>query len=226
MKTKLFTIVALLGLTASMGWAQRVRVVHASPDAPAVDIYVDGQKAFQDLPFGSATDYAEVERDQHEFSVNIAGTDTMVLRTFAFIDGRDYTILAIGFAGGGTPALAVLPLADDYVPPAEGKAAVRVVHAAPSAPAVDVYWTSPFAALGEPVLSSVPFGVASGYLTVPASMQGPGKLYQARVTVAGTETVAIDSGRILLPSQAVRTYIALDDPGSEGFQIIELLDRN
>jgi hypothetical protein len=201
-------------------------VVHASPDAPAVDIYVDGQKAFQDLPFGEYTDYADVGRGQHELAVYVARTDTSVLRTSVFVDSStDYTVLATGFVGG-TPALDLLILTDrNNTQPPSMRAKIRVVHAAPSAPEVDVYFTTPFAALSQPALSMVPFGVASGFLTVPTGMTN--SQYQARVTVAGTDTVAIDSGRIILPSRSVRTYIALNPKEVGGaFQIIELLDRD
>lgn len=226
MKLKTIALVSGLLLTAGLSFGQRVRVVHASPDAPAVDIYVDGQKAFQDLPFGEYTDYAEVGRGQHELAVYVARTDTAVLRTSAFIDSStDYTVLATGFVGG-TPALDLLILADrnNTQPPAM-RAKVRVVHAAPSAPDVDVYFTTPFAVLAQPTLTGVPFGAASGFLTVPTGMTNA--QYQARVAVAGTQTVAIDSGRVVLPARSVRTYIALDpkEPGGS-FQIIELLDRD
>ena len=39
----------------------RIRVVHASPDAPAVDICANGAAAFSNVAFPSATDYATVE---------------------------------------------------------------------------------------------------------------------------------------------------------------------
>jgi transforming growth factor-beta-induced protein len=38
----------------------KVRAIHASFDAPAVDVLVNGQKAFQNVTFGTATDYATV----------------------------------------------------------------------------------------------------------------------------------------------------------------------
>ena len=46
----------LLGETSSA----RVRVIHASPDAPAVDVCVDGAVAFAGAAFPGATDYAEL----------------------------------------------------------------------------------------------------------------------------------------------------------------------
>jgi uncharacterized protein DUF4397 len=224
MKTKVLSLLAILSLTATMGFAQRIRVVHASPDAPAVDVYVDSAKAVEALPFGDYTDYIDVPLSQIEYSIFVSGTDTKVTSGTLFVD-TDLTIIASGFAGGGTPAFGLTVLRDSNRIPAVGKARVRVVHAAPSAPAVDVYFTSPYGALSIPVLTGVPFGVGSGYLTVNAGMKE--KQYQARVTVADTKTVAIDSGRLLVPSESVRTYVAIDPMEECGaFQIIELLDAN
>ncbi|MFP3491116.1 DUF4397 domain-containing protein, partial [Staphylococcus sp. SIMBA_130] len=48
-------------MEASEGKA-KVRVVHASPDAPNVDIAVkDGDVLFSDVAFKSTSDYAEVD---------------------------------------------------------------------------------------------------------------------------------------------------------------------
>lgn len=44
------------GLSFAQAPSARVRVIHASPDAPAVDIYVDGAVALDGIPFKSATD--------------------------------------------------------------------------------------------------------------------------------------------------------------------------
>ena len=38
----------------------RVRVVHASPDAPAVDVLVDGSEVLSDVPYGNASTYLTV----------------------------------------------------------------------------------------------------------------------------------------------------------------------
>jgi len=225
---KMFGMLAAVCLLATAGWAQRVRVVHASPDAPAVDIYVDGQMALSGIPFGEYTDYVDLPGGQRTFSVFVAGTNTRVADVTAFLTPNlDYTVLAMGFATGGkSPSFRLMLLTDFNSEPIEGFAKVRVIHAAPSAPAVDIYWTKPFLALrGQlPVLTNVPFGAASNYLTVPT---GKAAQYQARVAVAGTQTVAINSGRLILNSQEVRTIIAVDNEGGGApFRAIVLRDRN
>ncbi|MGD8735495.1 MAG: DUF4397 domain-containing protein, partial [Anaerolineae bacterium] len=61
---RLFIVSAVLVLSLVMATAamaqdmSRVRVVHASPDAPAVDVWVNGAVAFSNAPFEGITDYA------------------------------------------------------------------------------------------------------------------------------------------------------------------------
>lgn len=217
----------LLCLLALPAAAQRVRVVHASPDAPPVDIYVDGQIALTGIPYGEYTDYVDIPAGQRELAIFVAGTSTRVIQVSPYLSpGVDYTVIALGFAGGKAPAFRILLLADTGADPQPDFAKLRVIHGAASAPAVDVYLTKPFLALRNliPVLTGVPFAAASSYLNVP--VQEPAQ-FQARVTLAGTKTVAIDSGRLVLRPGEVRTVIALDNPGGGApFRLLVLLDRN
>jgi len=47
----------LLAIPASAADDAMVRIIHASPDAPAVDILVDGEKAVSGAEFKAVTDY-------------------------------------------------------------------------------------------------------------------------------------------------------------------------
>ena len=221
-------VIALMCLGAVSALAQttsgRVRVLHASPDAPAVDVLVDGAKVIEGLPFKEYTEYLALPAGSHEIRVNVSGTSTTVLNATPTVEaGRDYTAIAMGFAGGKQPALSLALLVDDNTLPVGNQIKVRVVHGAPSAPAVDVYVTTPFEALDgkTPVLSGVPFKAASGYLAVPPS------LYQARVAVAGTKTIAIDSHRLVTWAGIIRTIVAVDNKdGGAPFDFVILPDRN
>ena len=198
----------------------RVRVVHASSDAPAVDILVDGNLAFQNLKFRDYTDYTPVPAGMRMLAINVAGTTTTALQLpFTLADGVSYTFYAFGKLGNFT--LTMIGTGDDPVAPGAGMTKVRVVHGASTAPAVDVFVTAPFAALpNAPLLTGVPFTAASGYLTVPAGD------YQARVAPAGTKTVVIDSRRVRLMGGAVRTIVALDGPDGGPFELLVLNDVN
>lgn len=229
MKKLLLMATSVLALSTTLAFGQatqaRVRVVHASPDAPAVDILVNNGKVLENLPFREYSEYLALPAGSYEFKINVTGTDTTVLTVPATLTaGRDYTVVAVGYAGAGkTPGFNVKLLEDDNTLPANNGVKIRVMHGAPGAPEVDVYVTTPFETLmgKTPVLTSVPFNAASGYLTVPVG------LYQARVAVAGTKTVAIDSHRLVTWTNMIRTVIAVDNPGGGApFGFIILPDRN
>src|SRR5688572_8973907 len=52
-----------------------VRILHASPDAPAVDVYADGTAVLTEVPFGVISDYLEVPAGDHEIAVVATGAD-------------------------------------------------------------------------------------------------------------------------------------------------------
>lgn len=224
--TKAALLTAVFAVTA-LAQSARVRVLHASPDAPAVDIHVDGRIALQNLAYAEFTDYVSLPAGQRSLTIFVAGTETQVVTTQAVLaQGLDYTIIAAGFAAAGkTPGFRVIVLQDNNnLPDAAANAKVRVVHLAPSAPTVDVYATAPFLAIRDrqPTLSGVPFAAASGYLEVPAA----GRL-QARLTPTGSKTVAATSPALSLTGNSVRTIVALDNKnGGAPFQFLVLTDRN
>ncbi len=225
---KTFLLLAAATLFASSASAQMsgamVRVVHASPDAPAVNVLVNGNVAFEGLPYKGYTAYTNLPAGTYTVALQVAPSGpTVYSTTFTIANGLSYTFVAMGRVAGGANPLNIFGFADDLTAPAMGQSRLRVIHAAPGAPAVDVFATAPFTPLmgAMPWLRNVPFAGVSGYLQVPAGS------YQARVTVAGTRTVAIDSGNIQLPANVTRTVLALD-PAMEGgrFELFFLPDVN
>ena len=228
MNWKLLTLSALLLVSLSgLGLAQNsddahVRVLHLSTDAPAVDILVNGGVALTAVPYQGFSDSIPLPPATYTFSVNLAGTATQVLQeAFTLEATRFYTVLAIGRVDNGSLRLRVL--GEDQVDPGPGNDKLRVVHAASTAPEVDAYLTAPYVNLANqvPVLTNVPFSAFTQHLEIPMG------LYQGRVTVAGTKTVAIDTGPLRLENGQIRTLVAVD-PVEEGgpFRIVVLEDKN
>ncbi len=62
--------VLLLVFMAVPAAAQRgtglVRVIHASPDAPDVDVFVDGEAALEGVAFTDVSNYLEVPAGTHD----------------------------------------------------------------------------------------------------------------------------------------------------------------
>lgn len=198
----------------------QLRAVHLSPDAPNVDVLVNGNEVASDVAYLQNTGYLVIPSGMTPILVQPVGTNTNVIDASPDLDpDADYTVLAANLVADIEPIL----LTDDNTPPTSGNVKVRIVHGAPSAPAVDVYVTSPGAdlATSTPTLTNITFGVASGYLSVPAGS------YQIRVTPTGTTTVVIDSGTVPLGAGQIRTVIATDAPGGGApFGAIVLADLN
>jgi hypothetical protein len=158
-----------------VGVAQ-VRVVHLSPDAPAVDVAVNGTVAVQGAAYLDATGYLPVPAGEARITVTPAGQTSPVVIDATVPLGADayYTVAATGFLADIQP----LVLVDDTS--SSGQAKVRFVHTSADAPAVDV------AVMDGPVLfGDVPFRGASQYGAVD------GGTYDLEVRVAGTDTVAL-----------------------------------
>ncbi len=97
----------------------RVRFLHASPDAPAVDIKVeDGPYLFQNVAFREVGEYVDVPEATVNVEVYVAGTDALVLTipALSFEAGNSYTAYAVGFAGGESPSLGALLSVDTGSP--------------------------------------------------------------------------------------------------------------
>ena len=193
------TALGLAAISAPAVEAQapaRVRVVHMSPDAPAVDVLVDGQKAIDDLAFKSATEYAALPAGRRDVQVTPADqNETAVIAVMLPLQaGQDQTVVAVGRVA----EIGALPLQDDNQPPAAGKAKVRFVHASPDAPAVDV------AVAGGPVIfPNVAFKGVAGYREVDAGT------YNLEVRAAGTNDVALGVPNVALqPGQIVTIFAA------------------
>lgn len=198
----------------------RLRFVHASPDAPNVDILIDGDREVSDLEYTESSDYINVDAGSRAVRVEpVNSNDAVISASLPVVAGTDYTILAANLVASIEPIV----LTDNNTAPAAGNIKLRLVHGAPSAPDVDIYITAPNANIDNatPQLANVPFGAASAYLEVPAGT------YQVRITLAGTKTVAIDSGALTLQAGQIRTAIARDNDGSGApFGVILLEDRN
>jgi hypothetical protein len=215
---RLFVISAVLVLALALTTTAlaadgkaRVRVVHASPDAPAVDVWVNGAVAFSNAPFKGITNYASLDPASYQVKVTPTGASTPVVidATLDLAADTDYTVVAVGKLADIEP----LVLVDNNATPAAGKAHVRFVHASPDAPAVDI------AVKGGPVLfSNVPFKGVGDYLPVDAGT------YDLEVRLAGTTTVALEVPGVKLDSQVVHTIFAMGLAGDGTLTAVPSVD--
>lgn len=207
----LAAIVPAAAVSAADGDA-RVRVVHASPDAPAVDIWVNGAVAISNLAFKEATDYVPLAPGEYQIQVTPAGgaaADAVIDATVTLEGNTDYTVAAIGQVANIEP----LVMVDNNSAPAAGKAHVRVVHASPDAPAVDVA-----VANGPVLIENLAFGEAADYLPVDAAT------YDLQVRPTGTETSALDISGFMAEEGTVYTVFAVGLAGDGSLSALPLVD--
>jgi len=193
-------VVAVMAMMVAPAFAAgeaMVRVTHASPDAPAVDVCVNGSVAFGNLAFGKTTDYAKLPAGAYDVQVYPAGSNcqgTAVIDAKGLqLDAKAYTVMAIGKLAEIKPLI----LVDNLSAPAAGKVHVRFVHASPDAPAVDITTKD-----GAKVFSNVAFGKSTDTTPLPAVT------YDLQARIAGTDTVALDLPGVTLPEGAILTVVA------------------
>ena len=151
--------------SASAHWSEKayVRVVHASPAAGVVDVYVDGSKLLNDFKFGTVTGYVAVSEGKHRIQVTADGAprkDAVIDVTVKLEGDTYYTAAALGTKDSGFSLGAFVDNNSDV----NSKSIVRVYHLSPNAGPVDV------SVGGTKVISELTYTNASGYLTV-----APGK---------------------------------------------------
>jgi hypothetical protein len=177
-----------------------LNVIHASPDAPAVDVYVDGAQALGDLAFGETSGWVAVPAGEHQVQVTAAGAElatAVIDADLTLIEGGAYEVAATGLLAEITPQVYQVdlsPLAADD----EATARLRVVHASPDAPAVDVAVKD-----GDVLIADLAFPDASDYLSVPAAS------YDLEVRAAGTPDVALELPGIELEAGTVYSVYAI-----------------
>jgi hypothetical protein len=139
-----------------------VRVVHASPGAPNVDVLIDGQAVVKNLAFGAATEYFPVPEGDHKIQITPTGqgADAALIDSGLNVDAGDaYVFLAMNRLKDIEGKL--FKVNTDSVD--KGKARVRLIHASPDAGKVDVSVTG-----GDKLFGGVSFKDATDYKDVDA----------------------------------------------------------
>ncbi len=201
-KVTILLCALLLSLTAAgtaLAWGgapAQVRVLHASPDAPAVNVLIDGRVMFPHVGFGQTTHYVRLEPGDYNVKVVTADRDQLVLidTSLTVEEGQSYTVAAVGLLAAIEP----LVLTDSADSPDWGQAKIRVVHASPNAPAVDVVTSQ-----GDTLFTAVPFKGVTEFLGMERG------LYHVQLKPAGGGDVVLDIPWLPLQPGAVQTVVVL-----------------
>jgi hypothetical protein len=185
-----------------------INVVHASPDAPAVDVYLDGQQALTGLAFGKTSGWVAVPAGDHQVQVTATGTEpsTAVIDANVTLEaGAAYEVAATGLLAEIAPEIYQVNLS--MLEP--DMARIRVIHTSPDAPAVDIALKG-----GDVLVSNLAFPDASDELMVPADS------YDLEVRPTGTTDVALDLPGVELEAGMVYDVFAIGQVGDSTLNVL------
>src|SRR5688500_14158641 len=75
-----------------------VNIIHASPDAPGVDVYVNGELALENLEFGTASGWVALPAGEHQVQVTATGgapEDAVIDAPVTLEAGAAYEVAAV-----------------------------------------------------------------------------------------------------------------------------------
>jgi hypothetical protein len=206
----------------------RVRFMNASRGSPPLTLFLNDQPVAAGLAYGDVSGYLALKARLYSIRMGSApdrhdaSTGALVSGTFHPIAGVSYTLFA---AGPGEAPQAMLSV-DTGAVPAEGKAKVRAINAAPYAPPIDVHLVGSHRApdASTRLLHPFTFGAGATY-NMPGYVEREPGTYRLVVTLQGTTEPVLDVSPIDLAAGQARTMVVLDADGG-GVVARVVADRN
>ncbi len=191
-----------------------IRLLHASPNTPAVDIYANDNLVARNLTYKEFTEYFPVPASSYQISAFPTGqkVNPVLATNISVPAGSILTVAGVGNA----PNLSILPVSDRMMPIPPSKAYVKFVHLSPNAPSVDITLPN-----GTKLFSDVEFREITNYIVVD-----PG-LYTLQARVAGTSQVALNVPNVRIKPNRFYTVYAVGLAGENPtLQMLIALDGN
>lgn len=196
----------------------QLRIVQASPDAPHMNILIDGTNVATQLAYMNSTSYISVKTGSRKIEAQeVANSSAIFQQTISITSSSNQTLLLTGAASSIQPVL----LIDGGTTSATGDGNVRVINASTTMPAADVYIVTAGTGIAgaTPVTTSpLGFDASTGYKSAAIGN------FEVFMTQTGTANVYLDTGSLALTQGQNQTVVALDEP-SGGFTYIVLADQ-
>lgn len=185
-----------------------VRVFHAAPQAPNVDVYVNDQMVFSNLAFGDFTRYVYLDEGEYNVSVYLAGQkDRPVINQMVDVPSQQIFTIA---ATGNLDNLGLLVIPDKVSKsPSQNYSSVRVIHLSPNAPGVDILVD------GDTLFEDISFGEGTDYVDL-----NPGT-YNVNVVLNTDKSVVLPLKITLNPDKIYTIYIIGNPPTLQAVQVVD-----
>lgn len=185
-----------------------VRVFHAAPQAPAVDIYTNGILTFSNVSYKDFTKYNYLLSGTHTIDLYVTGTtETPVLSQILQIPTEEMFTLSIT---GNLDNLSILPIQESIdEEPSNEYSVVRVAHLSPDAPAVDITIN------GDVLFTDIEFREVSDYVDVNVGS------YNISVVDSSNGDIALQLSVQLNADRIYTIYIIGDPPNLGAIQSVD-----
>ena len=109
-----------------------VRIIHAVPNAPNIDVYVNGSLLINNLSFSKISKYLTLTSNEYEFQIFISGTydKPLLTQTIPLIANANYTISVVTLADN----LFLFRLKDSNIPFNKSQTFLRFINLSSNAP--------------------------------------------------------------------------------------------
>ncbi|PLW82491.1 hypothetical protein CWI75_12125 [Kineobactrum sediminis] len=203
-----------------------LRITHAAPDAPNVNVYVDGELALDDVAFRQSSGLIVFD-EPGSFEIEVRGLlpDGSEVSVIGPVDldleeGIRTDVVAYDtlFDANGDLNIKAKILEPVAIESDITDVRLSVMHAAPAAAEVDIYVTAP-----EDALSSVdPLDAAFGDALGPLALE-PDTDYRVRITGDGSDAVVYDSGTLSFTAGTELLVLAVNNTYKVGTNPVNLL---
>jgi len=176
-----------------------VRFLQASPGAPAVDIYTDGDLAFQNVAYNELTEFLVVGPEDMHIQVFAAGEETNpLIDTQLTIPASENITVAII---GTPPDVSLLPIFLSVEPTTTDDGLIRLAHLSPTAPNVNLSIEG-----GPTLFSDVGYTQVTDFTSITPDS------YNLQLRSASDDEVILTAPLQVMPRQAYTVY-AIGIPG-------------
>ena len=202
---------------------ERIRIVHAAPDAGALSVILDEDEAVSSLPYGEFTEYLPSPEGK-EVRIRVYSESEVIPiidEKKEILSGKDYSLYLLEEADSDT---VVLQLGTDTnTPPDDGQFRLRIGNFSPTNATVDVYLLKPDGRVRDstPAAAAVAYKAFTKYFDIDAGE------FVVKITAADSKTVLLDTGVISGKDGEVRTVVVLEkEGGGKPLSSQYLLDAN
>jgi hypothetical protein len=190
----------------------KVMVVHASPNAPNVDVRINNNVALTNVAYPNNSNYTELNSGSTNIKVSPTGTTTYVIDATVNVEAnKNYSVFAVDSVNKIKAAVVM----DDLTTPAAGKAHIRFFHFSPNAPAVNIAVTG-----GSVLFGNRAFNDQAANASLTAFTPVNAGTYNLEVRAASNNAVVLSLPNIPLTAGKIYTVFAKGFLGGTGAQAL------